>query len=293
MQLAILILAHQYPDQVSKLINSLLSEDGVTVFIHIDSRATETFNALKKEFLTERKVVFVENRYKVYWGSFNQVRASLELIKTAKQKENFDYYSLISGQDLPIKPISEFKEFLTANNNKEFLAWYKLPHHENHGTTGGMDRMELYWLDIRPKYKYFYAKTNNIIHKFQRGLNYKRSFNFDLYSGAQWFTLSAAAIDYSLTFISENPSFYNAFKYSRCADEIFFQTLLLNSPLKENVVNDCLRFIDWKSGPEFPRVLRNEDWEKLLAAENNFFARKFDGTTDSKIIEKLTETVKA
>ncbi|MGZ3865823.1 MAG: beta-1,6-N-acetylglucosaminyltransferase [Bacteroidia bacterium] len=293
MELAILILAHQYPRQISKLVNSLLTDDDVTVFIHVDSRSTETFNSIQKEFAHERRVFFVKKRYKVYWGSFNQVRATLELLTVAKQNGKFDYYSLISGQDLLIKPISEYKKFLTANKGKEFLAWYKLPHHENHGETGGMDRMELYWMDIKPRYKYFYAKTNDIIHKVQRRLNYKRRLRFDLYSGAQWFTLSAAAIDHILKFTSENVSFYKAFKYSRCADEIFFHTLMLNSPLKENIVNDCLRYIDWKSGPEFPKILRTEDLDRLCNAENKFFGRKFDEKIDPGVIEKLNSYVNA
>lgn len=293
MQLAILILAHQYPKQISKLIHSLITDHGVTVFIHIDSRSVDTYTKLRKEFSLQNNVIFIKKRYKVYWGSFNQVRATLELLKAAKQKGKFDYYSLISGQDLLIKPLCDYKQFLLANRGKEFLAWYKLPHHINHGPTGGVDRMELYWLDVKPRFKYLYAKTNDIIHKLQRKLNYKRRLRFDLYAGAQWFTLSNTAIEYVLDFLETNPYFIRSYKYSRCSDEIFFQTLLLNSPLKENIVNDCLRYIDWKTGPEFPRTLRSEDLGKLMSAENKFFARKFDEKTDAQVIEKITERVKA
>ncbi|MGZ3861914.1 MAG: beta-1,6-N-acetylglucosaminyltransferase [Bacteroidia bacterium] len=291
--MAILILAHQYPGQVSRLIKSLLTDDDVTIFIHVDSRSVETFNALKKEFSSEKRVVLIKKRYRVYWGSYNQVLATLELLHAAKESGPFDYYNLISGQDLPIKPIEDLKKFLIANNGKEFLAWYKLPHHENHGKWGGMDRMELFWLDEKSPFKYLYQKTNDLVHKFQRRTKLSRKINFDLYAGANWFTLSNPAIDYVFDFLRNHRFYLRAFKYTRCADEIFMQSILLNSPFRENIVNDCLRYVDWKSGPEYPKVLRNEDLNSLLNSENKFFGRKFDERIDQQIIEKLTARAKA
>lgn len=286
MRLAALLLVHQYPQQVAKLIDSLLDHQ-IDVFVHVDIRATETFNKLKAVYSNNSKVVFVSKRYKVFWGSFNQVRATLELLKEAKKTFSYDYYSLLSGQDLPIKALKEFKTFLTENKGKEFLAWYKLPHYENHGVTGGMDRMEYYWLDLNPKHKYFNARLTHLIRKTQDVLGAKRKLAFELYSGSQWFTLSDAAVSYCLDHLYRNPSFLKRFKLSRCADEIFFQTLLLNSPLKENVVNDSLRYIDWKSGPEYPKTLRSEDVPLFVNSSNKFFGRKFDEKTDPAVIEKL------
>ncbi len=284
MRLAALILAHQYPAQVAKLVTSLTNKD-IAVYIHVDARAEEVFFKLKEILAHDKKAKFVEKRYKVFWGSFNQVRATLELIKAA-EKQDYDYYSLLSGQDLPIKPIDSFKKFLEENKGKEFIHWYKLPHFENHGKTGGMDRMELYWLDVDPSFKYLNAKTTDIIQKAQRVFG-KRKLNFELYSGSQWFTLSGKAIKYCLEHIQKDPAFFNRFKYTRCADEIFFHTLMLNSPLKEQVMNENLRYIDWHSGPEFPKVLRLEDLDKLKEASNKFFGRKFDEQIDAEVIEKL------
>lgn len=284
MRLAALILAHQYPAQVAKLVTALTNKD-IDVYMHVDARAEEVFLKLKEILAHDKKVYFVAKRYKVDWGSFNQVRATLELMKAA-EKENYDHYSLLSGQDLPIKPIDSFKTFLEENKEKEFIHWYKLPHFENHGKEGGMDRMELYWLNVNSTYKYLAAKTTDIIQKAQRVFG-KRKLKFELYSGSQWFTLSGKAVKYCLEYIQKDPAFFRRFKYTRCADEIFFQTLLLNSPLRDQVVNENLRYIDWLSGPEFPKVLRKEDFEKLKNAPTKFFGRKFDEQIDAEVIKKL------
>ena len=52
-----------------------------------------------------------------------------------------------------------------------------------------------------------------------------------------------------------------------------------------------LRYIDWESGPEFPRILNQEDKKKLL--ENKaLFARKFNFNRDFEFINNLLENLK-
>lgn len=291
MKLAALILMHRYPAQAEKLIDSL-TEGNIDVFVHIDARAEKLFAELSAKYANKRNVIFLKKRYKVYWGSFNQIKATLELLLTAKKLGHYDYYSLLSGQDLPVKPLKEFHRYLEKNKGKEFLHWYKLPDHTNHSKYGGMDRMELYWLDVKPKFGYVYAKANDIVQKFQRRFKWFRKTPLQLYAGANWFTLTESAVNYITGYIEKNTWFLKMFRYTSCADEIFVQTLLLNSPLKEHIVNDCLRYIDWKSGPEYPRVLREEDYDKFVRAENKFFGRKFDETIDEAVIEKVTEKIK-
>ena len=69
-----------------------------------------------------------------------------------------------------------------------------------------------------------------------------------------------------------------------CADEIFLQTMVMASPYKETVINECLREIDWKRGN--PYVYQKCDYE-LLVNSDNIFARKFSTKIDNEIIEKL------
>ena len=92
-------------------------------------------------------------------------------------------------------------------------------------------------------------------------------------------------------FTIENNKWYeDAFKKSLCGDEVFFQTIIMNSKFKNriyrlNEVDDnhmALRYIDWKTGPEYPRLLDENDFEKIKEDKNSdcIFARKFNENLD-------------
>ena len=88
-----------------------------------------------------------------------------------------------------------------------------------------------------------------------------------------------------------NKSFVNFFRYVDGPDEMFFQTLLLSSPLKDRIVNDNLFFIDWENpNPTRPRVFEKCDFERLVNSPK-LFARKFDATRDSEILDLLEQKV--
>jgi len=266
----------------------LLKDPDSTLFVHVDKKSEEVYQFLKKEFANEPRIIFTKKRYRVYWGSYNQIRATLHLIEAANAKGKYDYHTLLSGQDLPIKPIAAFKKYLDAHRGTEYMMNFKLPSPANWGGNGGFDRMHYYWIDaLIPKYSYTFGKINGLIHRTQNIFGYKRKVPFDLYGGANWFTLSGKAIEYIVTYLKDNPSFLKHFKWSRCADEMIAQTLILNSPFKEKVVNDDLRFVDWATGPEFPKILRAADHERMAQAETKFFGRKFDEKVDAAIIETI------
>ncbi|NGY93813.1 beta-1,6-N-acetylglucosaminyltransferase [Bacillus megaterium] len=47
-------------------------------------------------------------------------------------------------------------------------------------------------------------------------------------------------------FCSNKKDIYNYFKYVLIPDEIFFQTILLNSKFKDEIINDNLTYINWE-----------------------------------------------
>ncbi len=78
-----------------------------------------------------------------------------------------------------------------------------------------------------------------------------------------------------------------------CGDEIFLQTILWNSPFKENIYrfNDeyrsNLREVDWKRGNPYVWGSSSEDFE-LLKNSDKLFARKFSNQFPD-IINKIKE----
>ena len=63
--------------------------------------------------------------------------------------------------------------------------------------------------------------------------------------GSSYWCLTRECVTYVNAFVRENPDFVDFFKHLWIPDELFFQTIILNSPFKNRVVNDNLRCIDW------------------------------------------------
>lgn len=75
-----------------------------------------------------------------------------------------------------------------------------------------------------------------------------------------------------------------------CADEVYKQTLLMNSPFKDTIFDSKkdfagdTRLIDWERG--HPYTWRSDDLEELITTEA-LFARKFNSSIDKDIIDKI------
>ena len=115
---------------------------------------------------------------------------------------------------------------------------------------------------------------------------------FLLYGGSQWWTLSSDCIEWVVNFIKDNPRLVNYFRYTFIPDELFFHTIIMNSPFKDSVMNENLRYIDFSRGnPNPPAVLHSEDFDDLPNDSNMLFARKFDIQRDSKILDLIDQKI--
>lgn len=78
-----------------------------------------------------------------------------------------------------------------------------------------------------------------------------------------------------LEYAGSHSAFTNFFKRTLVPDELFFHSIIMNSPFSNNVVNDCLRFIDWDVSKDRPHTLLSNDFDRLMQSPA-LFARKFD-----------------
>ena len=76
------------------------------------------------------------------------------------------------------------------------------------------------------------------------------------------------------------------FRHVKIPDEIFMQTMLLNSPLRDNVVGQDVHYLDWSHGGAHPKTLGTEDSSRIVES-GKLFARKFDVQYDSKVLDML------
>ena len=275
---AVLLLTHKNENQVNRLINHL-SQD-FDVFVHIDKSSDIKIN--------KEENVFVFKKYYSYWGSFSIVLATLFLLKNA-YKNNYERYILLSGQCLPVKSNKYIKDFF-QNNNKEYISPDKLPRN-CWNDNGGYDRINKFHknktLIIKNNIFYYFEKLLlKIISKiFKRPVN-----DNEYYGGSQWFSCSNNCAKSIIEYLSKNKRFLYRFYWTNCADEIFFHTLVMK--FKDLSFADTgIFYIDWDSGPEYPKVFKINDYDNIIN-QNKLFARKFDENIDNEIINKIYNYIK-
>ncbi len=286
MKQAILITAFKNFDQLSEI--AKFFDEDFSVYIHIDKKGGALASDLTKlEGLSN--VVLVGQKYKVNWGGRNHLRCILFLISEALKDKNIQYFHLITGQDFPIKSKEAFKEFFNKNKEKDFLEHFTMP--AACWNQGGMDRIEYYnlydALDAKKSISTI-LKVLNIQKKF--GLKRRLSKKLPtLYGGSTYWSLSRTTTNYINDYNGKNPSLLKRLKHTFCAEEIYMQTVVMNSELKDRAISNNLRFILWeeKHGSN-PGVLDEMDFNAILESDA-FFARKFDTPVSESLLQKLKE----
>jgi len=302
--LAYSLSVHKNPEQVNRLIKSIYTPEDF-YYINIfgaDShkKQTEWMNCLKS---FEKSNVFFSFKYSYSWGTINQVNANIDAMMQFKELD-YSYFINLSGQCYPIKSISSIKEFL-SKNNCSYIAYYEMPDYSKYAKDKTIDCPFNTQFHFRFEYCY-YPIPNWYFIQFFKGLcgmrkdinrfikiprmNKKLLYTLDLYKGSNWFCLFKDHVKYILDFLKENPDYMKLFSTVLCSDEHFFQTILLNSPLKTQIINDNLRYVNWDN-PNYPSILSINNIEEILKTPQ-LFARKFDSEIDSKILDAIDFKIK-
>jgi hypothetical protein len=284
MKHGVLILAHQYPHHLADLINAF--DEDFYFYIHLDKKNKFTnadIAALKKI----PRVELVSEALRVRWGGFNHLKSILLLVKEALKRNDLEYFHVISGQDYLIKPVRVIKKIF-ENNSADYLDYFEVLNSK--WESEWMKRLFYYgFYEIFNSKSFLGSKITTAIIVLQQKLRFSRTLpNLKLYGGNGWWSLSRASIEYVMNYTARDPSLLKRLRFTFCPDEVYFQTILMNSPLKDKIVNNNLRFIDWtKRNGNFPANLDESDFQ-VLADSDKIFARKFD----FPISEKLKRLIK-
>jgi hypothetical protein len=283
---AYLILAHKYPAQLRRLVKSL-DDDKSLFYIHIDQSADiSKFDNLQP---WAGKISFVQ-REKAEWAGFGLVQAVLNGLRTiAESRHNFSHVILLSGQDYPIKSNEEIRSFLDHHRGTSFMEYFPLPAYEKWPNTGGMYRVNKYYMGMRSGQK-FCSKALNFLSRPFPFLQRRIYGDMKPFAGSMWWILSMDAVSYIIRFTGENPGYAAFHKHTFAADEVFFQMILLNEPAKSQVgpvVNSDKRFIKWKDvHASHPDILGSEAVKEALKSDA-LFARKFDVQFDDYPLDAI------
>jgi len=119
---AYLIIAHNKFEQLAFLV-SLLDYKYHDIYILVDKKSN--FSAEVKNKITKvakESNIYFSQECTIHWGGYSQIEAEMKLFSWALESNDYSYFHLLSGVDLPLASNDEIYSFFEANPEKIFLS---------------------------------------------------------------------------------------------------------------------------------------------------------------------------
>jgi hypothetical protein len=297
---------HKQPLQIARLVRLLKegSPDCVVLIHHDDFRAP-----LDPALFASLSDVYVINGPGGY-GDFSHLRRYFDAIDWLDdQGIEYDWLHNMTGQDYPLRPVSEIEQFLAGSACDGYLQYAPVfpeeaPPDVDWGAGPGYRLGSKFDVDLRLNYahrrigrptagKQRWLRPVMALNLIQPWVRVSTSYStvavrrkasifsddFICYGGSFFNVLSAACVRYVRDFVRDNPEVVQYFHVMPAPNEVFLQTVLVNSG-KFRLVPDGTYYIDWtNSRYNHPKILGNEDLAAMLASGANW-ARKFEAETE-------------
>ncbi len=267
----IIITAYKDPQMLYRLVEKF-DAGHYRVFVHIDKRYFGEFDIKR---LKRNGNVEVYSKYAVTWGSIKHLYAILGLIKRALRHDDIRYIHIISGQDYPVG------ELLIAENDDHIYLDFAPVLEERYRQYNPCQKMD---------------QKNRIAEKIYRGsVKLQKlagitretigSYN-KIYKGTIWSSMPAQAARYACNIAENDSKFIRDLYYPYLPEEIFFQTIFMNSSeWKDKIIRDNKRYDDWtpRNGSDrVPLILDERDHERIRKS-GKWFARKLDSEKSGRL----------
>lgn len=293
MRIAYLMTVHRNPLLLERFIGTL-SICGSGFFIHVDQKA----DIGKFSGIGGAGVFLSEERIPVYWCQISQVEATLLLMRQALARpENYDYFVFLQGSDYPIRSGAYIQRFFEENRGHEFISTTKIP-----ASGYPLSKINNLWYPSDKPVRRFAAKTLAKLGLAQR--DYRKYLGgLEAYAGHACWALSRDACQYIVRFAESNPHVEKYFQDACTPDEMYFQTVLGNSPFRSRTRRNLV-YQAWtlsSSGEQRHQI--NSEHVSLFTARQQFivndewwtgeilFARKFSDDR-LEVVDQIDEMIK-
>lgn len=274
MTVRFLVLAHDAPSQLTELLR-LVTGPNAGALVHVDrTSALDPFQRSLSALGTD--VRLAARRHDVRWGGFGAVAATLDLLREAVHSAPADHYVLLSGRDLPIRPVEELHEVLAGA--EVHMDSFPMP---DEARAKPMSRLEQWHVAPRRRHSPLGWRVNQALRHLPARDVAKGLGGAAPYAGSQWWSLSHGCATAVLEFVDSAPRFVRFFRHVAVPDEIFFQTVVAALP-GQRTLRPSLTYARWSGGVS-PDTLHSGDLEALRAT-GAFFARKFDLANDDDVL---------
>lgn len=296
MKLAFLISTHTDVSQLKRLVEAL--PDNSVSFIHVDGKVD--IAPFKEAFIDDERVVFIEHRVNVKWGSINEVEYQMELVRTALNSgEQFDRLITISGMDYPVWSKEQIVQFFEQDREREYLTAIDVSFPWR---MSFIYQQYFFWIH-KPGSGWEYYVTRafgralkmlGIKKPLRRKIGDK---TYKLYKGAAWWAITPKLAKVILHEWDTNEELKDWLKWCMCPAELFAQTVVLNDETwKEKCMLDNekyslpmhtpLTYVTWVN--EEIKTLDESDYDKIIQS-NKMFCRKVASGKSDGLIELITK----
>jgi len=276
MRFACLIVTYTSAKQTLRLINKLDNGD-FDFYIHLDKKVDMETH---RELFDMPNVFFTKKRLNVKWAGYTVVEASFIGLKEIRESgREYAFINLLSGQDYPLKSADYISKFLASQVGKQLIKHWDF---------------ETEWDEAFERiYKYHFTdkvfRGRYLVQRFVNSIVRQRkvptTMRFYGTSSTFW-TLSPDCAYYVMDTIENDHKLVRFLRYTWGSDEFIFQTVIMNSPYRDIVLNNNFRYIDWSGGGSHPKLLKTEDYENIISTDN-ILGRKFNMDIDENILNLL------
>ena len=276
MKHVILIHAHKDLDQLNALVGQLAHEDFI-IYVNVDAKSALDVTRI------DPRARQVRQRIPVHWADWSQVRATLNsLAEIVDGVPEFGKVVFISAQDFPLLPNAALAQALDAAHGSELLECAAI----GPDAWACQERYEYYyWHHGGPAVK----SAARLLLRGMRALGLRRKMVAGMrpYGGSCWWALSRPCVEMILQRMKAQPALEQFFRTVACSDEMFYQTVVMDSPFAARVVSNNFRYIRWPdSGARNPKILEAADFD-AIARSGAHFCRKLDPDASAALLPLL------
>jgi hypothetical protein len=271
-KLAYFVMVHHKPEQFEWLVNAI-ADPADLILVHVDLKSRLGIKASRRGVMKDvRRIVEGRPNVRVLpsratnWGGWSLSSMLIDAIRTALDSDpDWSHFVNLSGQCYPLKPMPVIRQTLADSGDAvhvELLEINQLPADDWHRDASPMFETPL--RAFRLKGPQAPPTEFALEHK-----------------GSQWVMLPRSFCEWMVA----SPMLPKITRYLRrrlLSDELIMQTLVQNSPFRDQVAPHYGREIIWPG----PKVLTSADLP-LLRSTDALFARKFDYEKDRAVLEAL------
>lgn len=269
------MLSHRDPPFIQRLAGRLLEGENTHVLVHHDPRSEP------HGLPDDNRILALPDPAPCDWGRMNFAFTMVRCVREALNwLPELSWVLLISGQDYPVKPMSEIEAELSQTDADAMLRHFKVTVRPLFGEHPWQTRCrDRYLRRLRvPGQRRSIPAIRR--HPFGAGT--------ELYIGDTWVNLGHNAARHLVHQEQQRTDLKRYF--SRCSnpDEAYLSTLLLNDAQNLTFVNQRKRYIAWSEGQPHPRILNEVDLEPINQSDA-FFARKMDAHRSATLLSRLDQ----